>query len=283
MTIKSTINQEYLLSQIAKIFSTVVSLEVCKRSEILISESRPVGKALQANEKLYYNKYATAVCESLSVYLKKKKIKQFLLNRDKENDKSYDFILRGKEDVKISLNKKSIEVRDIIPQRLMKICGIRGNSTMHRTYTASYSEIVTNAYEKISEYERYSEIPDGRKTKYVIQPIRDLFVDTMAKKRKIAPVLFKHLFSETDRIVVDIKKTGFAVYDFSRQLEEPKSYNITTDDDDPSTLTISFDNDAVFRLQLRTNATAVKEHLSLKFNTAFENMDDICTVHSTVF
>lgn len=283
MTLKATINQEYLLSQIAKIFSTMVSLEVCKRSEILISENRSVGKALEANEKLYYNKYATAVCESLNVYLKKKKIKQFVLNRDKEKDKSYDFILRGKEDTKISLNSKSIEVKDIIPQRLMKICGIRGNSTMHRQYTASYAEITSTAYEKISRYERYSEIPDGKKNKYLIAPIRDLFVTTMTKKRKITPILFKHLFSETDRIVVDIKKTGFTVYDFSRQLEEPESYNITTDDDDPTSLTITFNNDAVFRLELRTNAVQVKEHLSLKFRTTFENMDDTCTVHSTVF
>jgi hypothetical protein len=165
----------------------------------------------------------------------------------------------------------------------MKICGARGNSNFHKTYTAAYSDIVTTAYEKISQHERYSEISDKRKEKYLILPVRDLFVETMERKRKIAPKLFEYLFSETDRIVVDIKKNGFNIYDFSRQMSVPKSYTITTDEESSDSLNIAFDNDASFQLQLRTNAVLIKEHISLKFRTTFDNMDELCTVCSTTF
>jgi len=251
----------------------------CVRTDVYINENKGTAEKLNAKEKLFYGKRSKEIADALIDYLKISLLK-VKLNPNRDGDKSHDFVLRSDDenDTKVSMRKNPL-VNGFIPMRLMKICGIRGNATVHRNYTAGYEKIITKAKSKISGYEKYSDIPEAKRDRYLILPVRDHFAETMTGKRKLVVALYNHLFAETDRIMIDNEARGFKMYDFSKTPKEPAVCHPEPSEEDPSLLTLRFSNKMVFQLQLRTNSSLIKEHISLKFTASIENLDDLFLVH----
>lgn len=271
---KKVINIDYLLSRVAAGFKKE-GLKVCKYSRALISDDYDELE-LSKGESVYYQEYAEAIVGYLSHTYRKVDLSDFRLNKDRKGVKTHDFVLSNSDDLSIpvSLQYKTLGINDLIPSRLMKICKLRGGTKPNRKYTEGYEAIETRAYSKISHYERFKDVPEEKLDAHLITPMRDLVVETLDKKKTLSANLYHYLMTDKDRLLFRLRKKGFDVYDFTRDIPDPTAHKIEVGRTDLNSFLISFNNECSFQLELRPNNPYIKEHISLKFRVSFENLDD---------
>lgn len=265
------IDNKILLHNLANTFDSSLGIKMSDETAKYIAKTKP--NKLSQDDKLYYTSYAVKLAQSLTEYIPK--INMFSVNMDITPESNFNFEIKSKQcgTKCISFSKPLSVIGDIIPKKLMKICKYRTNSKIHEEYTIAYKEICSKIYSKIKSKEKYSEISDDYKQKKIYKPIVELVAKILTKKRKCANNLYMHLLEENERILIKLCKKRFLIYDFGIELDEVKSFKLKSNDLDEIILT--FNNGAIFTLTLRTNATDIKEELSLKFHTKFNNMDDL--------
>ena len=235
--------------------------------------------SLSANDNMFfYTKYATILSEKI-VAISKKKISKFEITQDDDSVIMPEFtITYGKSSRRICLNHKDIRIANLIPKNLMKICGYRKNTTISKEFTESYSKLNDKVYSKIKSHSKYSEITPEKKESLIFKPVSQLLIDTISGKRKCSSNLFKHLFSETDRVVIRIYKSSFTIYDFSKDISETESFKMQLLENHDIILT--FKNGVEFKLSLQTNAPEIKDKLSLKYHVSIQNFDQLFSIDS---
>ena len=272
------VDQKLLLYSLAKTFNSVLGVDVCDDTLSYLKKITKTFNKLDTDEKMYYTKYSLSVAQSLMNYLKK--ISLFKLCVDSESEVVHDFTLKwGKNKLAyVSLSHNSINIKDIIPEKLMKICKYKRNTNICKAYTNQYDTICKKGYQRIKSKTKYSELSFKTKNKAMLEPVCELVVNTLSKKRKCAEHLYNHLFDEQDRIVFKLYKNRYTMYDFGKELDNVESFRMKLGSD--NVITITFNNKTSFNLCLQTNATEIKEHLSLKFHTNFTNMDELFAVEN---
>jgi hypothetical protein len=272
------INDKLLLYTLANTFNTTFGINICDDTKAYIKSKAKIFKKLDNNDKKYYAKYAIELGNGLMDYLEN--ITHFEINTDADNDIDHDFrLIWGEQNIAhISMSHNSINVKDIIPKKLMKICKYKGNTNTCKIYTQQYKKINDKNYDKIQNKNKYSELNVKTKTA-ILNPICNLVVTTLAKKRKCASNLYNHLFEESDRIVLKLYKNRFTIYDFGKDLDKVESFGMKLNQDNE--ILITFNNKTKFSLILHTNASLIKKDLSLKFHTNFKNMDELFAVKSS--
>ncbi len=273
------VNDKLLLYSLANTFNTSLGIAICNDTKAYIKSKSKEFNILDSSEKIYYSKYAIKLANSLFEYLEG--ICLFEINIDSEIEIIHDFRLTWKKNnvAHISMSHTGINIKNIIPEKLMKICKYKKNTNICKKYTTDYNKICDNAYKKIKAKDKYSELSEKTKNTVLLEPICSLFVDTLSLKRKSAENLYKHLFCETDRIVLKLYKNRFTMYDFGKELDEIKTYKLKLAHSNE--ITVTFNNGTIFVLTLHTNSTEIKEHLSLKYRTDFSNMDEIFAVKNS--
>lgn len=272
------IDETLLLCSLANTFHTTLGIEISDDTDKFIKSSSKKFNKLAVNEKIYYSKYSIQLAQSLMGYLKD--ITLFEINTDADNEIIHDFKLtcKKKNIVHICMSHISININDVIPRKLMKICKYKKNTNMYKMYTSKYESLINKGYQRIKKYDKYSEINDKTKNSTIIFPVRDLVLSTLSKKRKCAANLFNHLFNEQKRIVFHLYKNRFIMYDFRKKIDDVESFRMKLNQD--GNIVISFNNKTKFMLILQTNASKISANLSIKFHTDFKNMDELFAVAS---
>lgn len=267
------VDENLLLFSLANTFNTTFKINICADTKAFIKATGKKFDKLPNSEKVYYVKYSIKLAESLSDYLDD--IKLFEINTDPDHDIVHDFRLTwAKKNVAhISMSHKTINVKDVIPEKLMKICKYKRNTKICKAYTEKYKKINSNGYKKIKSKNKYSELSDKSKNSNLLGPICDLVLNTLSKKRKCASNFYDFLFAESDRLVLKLYKSRFTIYDFGKELVDVESFGMKLNPGNE--LLITFNNGVKFSLVLQTNASEIKEHLSLKFHTKIKNLDDL--------
>lgn len=275
--------QKLLLYSIAHTFNTVLGIEICEETKTFLIRKEKRFNKLTNDNKIYYMKYALQLVSKLTEKDISGEITKFELNVELKSDIDHHFrLIAGKEITHISMSHAQINVKDIIPKKLMKICKYKKNTNISKAYNESYKSISTTIYNKIQSKIKYSNISEKTKDSVIYIPMTDLFHNTLSKKRKCAPYLFKHLFNESDRIVLKLYKNRFCIYDFRKQLEYDPVESYKMKIDHPNKIMIIFNNDLKFTLTLLVNGSEIKEHLSLKFNTQFNDLEKFNIFSSSV-
>lgn len=270
-------NEELLLYSLINTFSSVLKIDVSSKTLKYLKSKKKDFSKLSSSEKMHYSKYSLEMSNKINDYLKK--ITFFELNTESDSNIVHDFRLTwGKDKIAyVSMCHKTININNLIPNKLMKICKYKRNTKICKAYEESYNEINLNGYNKIKSKVKYSKISAEKKSKYLLQPICNLVHETLSKKRKCAQHFYNHLFNESERIVFKVYKDRFIMYDFDNDVsQDVESYRMKVLED--NVLEITFSNNVKFNLTLRTNATEIKEHLSLKFVTKLENLDELFEV-----
>jgi len=275
------VNQKYLLYSLAKTFNSTLNVDICEDTKVYVKKVSKLFAKLDTDEKMYYTKYSLQLAQNFINYLGT--ITMFELNTDPDAEVDHEFRLvwKKKNIAHISMLHTSINTKDIIPEKLMRICKYKRNTNVCKEYTHQYKKINDKGYKKIQTKSKYSELSIKTKNKAILEPICDLTMATLSKKRKCANNLFNHLFNENDRIVLKLYKNRFTMYDFSTELPTVESFRMKHNPNNNEIL-ITFNNGAKFNLVLHTNASEIKEHLSIKFHTSFKNMDELFAVPNSV-
>uniref|UniRef100_A0A6C0LUP2 Uncharacterized protein n=1 Tax=viral metagenome TaxID=1070528 RepID=A0A6C0LUP2_9ZZZZ len=273
-----TIDTTYLLYFIINTFKTL-GISLCEDTQRYIKNVSKKFDEMEIDKKLYYSKYALQIVKNLNEYIEEIKILELNI-RSTDSTIIHDIRLISKIGTCcISLQHDTINIKDIIPNKLMKICKYKKNTDIAKKYTEMYEKINNIAFQKIKIEDKYSNLSDEVKESKIYRPLCNLIMDTLSKKRKCANNLYNHLFSEKDRIVLKLYKNRFVLYDFDKEHDEIKSFKINFTD--PNKLNISFNNGAYFELKIKTNAIEIKEHISVKFKTHFKNIDDMFAINSS--
>jgi len=278
---KNKFNTRVLLYCVATVFSETLSIDICEQTSIYLASLANKYNKLDPFYKIYYSKYAMQLVQKLTEYLEDVILFELKEEVDPEDANSdapvYDFCLITGKNKKnyVSIQHSTININHVIPNKLMNVCHLDKESSTAKAYNKSYNKINKAVYSKLRSYEKYSEVDPETIESLIYKPICDLVADTLSSNsKKLARQLYDHLFYETDRIVVQIFKTRFTVFDYSIRLaDECDDFDIEYIP--TNKLKISFNNGTVFVLTLSSGKGLVKEHLSVKFRTRFDNMYDL--------
>ena len=270
------VDEKLLLYNVANTFNTILAIDICDNTKAYLKSKAKSFAKLDTEQKMYYAKYAIQFAKSLMDYLEN--ITYFELNVDADHAIVHDFRLTWKKKniAHISMSHDSIITKDIIPEKLMKICKYKGNTNISKLYTQEYKKLNDKGYKRAQNKNKYSELSVKTKNSAILEPVCDLVMSTLSKKRKCAPNLYDYLFSESDRIVFKLYKNRFTLYDFGKDLEDVESFRMKLYGGNE--ILITFNNGTKFELVLKTNATEIKEHLSIKFHTNFKNIDELFAI-----
>lgn len=272
-----SVNKNLILYNLVNTLEGNFNVKLCKNFKNLQKEQLDNFNEIEIDQRFYYIRYGLQIAKCLMENYEN--FSKLELNNDSDHEIKHDFRLVWNDldkMVHISMDHRSITVRDIIPDKLMKICNYKGNTKICREYKESYAQLNKECYRSIRKKEKYSELTIKRRQKAIIEPFNDLLISTLSKKRKCARHLYSHLFDESERSVLKLYKNRFTLYDFSKDIGEVDSFRmkLTTD----NLISIIFNNKAKFQLSLQTNASHIKKHISLKFHTDFKNIDDFFAV-----
>lgn len=278
-----SVDTKYLLCGLINAFSNTLGVALSKETKKYADKMGGKFEKLSKEDRKYYNKYGDQLANQLFDYIKG--IKKFAINLE-DGEIIHDFrLINGKGKVfPVSLKRETVSIRNIIPNRLMKICKYNGNTNMCKNYNKTYTKLEKSIYDESvdkAKNGRYSDLSDKFKDKHIYKPVTDLFVDTLSKKRKCAPSLYDYIFNDGGRLVVYTYKNKFSVYDFmlADKWEVAESCRIKRLD--TNRVSVEFNNKACFILELKTNGTDIQEHVSLKFNIKFKNMNKLlCAVEN---
>ena len=271
-----SIDKDILLYSLANTCDTVLHIKICKHTKEFINSKKNDFMDLDSEEKLYYSNYAIKLAKELVNYLEK--VVLFEIRCDEENEIDYDFklSLQNKDIVPISMSHLNVNIRNLIPEKLMKFCKYSKRTKVCKHYISEYNKICEECYEEIKSETRYNNLEEKTKIEFIFDPVCELIMESISKKRKCSIHLYNHLFDEEDRIVLKLYKNKFIIYDFGIELETVESHKMIFEK--PNTILIEFNNGTKFKLVLFTNSNEIKQHISLKFHTRFMNMDKIFAV-----
>lgn len=270
------VDNELLLYSLAYTFKTIVGTDICAATDEFLRSNQSTFEELCMDDKMYYTKYAMQLAQHLVDYVGAISLFEIWIE-DESMDILHDFRLIHKKKITyICMSHNRIGTRDVIPEKLMKICKFKKNTTINKAYREVYDEITKSGYKKIKSKKKYSNLPYKLKRNILYKPLCQLVLTTLAKKRKCTANLFHHLFEESDRIVLKLYKNRYVIYDFSIKINEPTSYRMEQVDD--NSISVAFNNGAIFMLCLQTNGTEIRQHLSLKFHNDFVNINDIYAI-----
>uniref|UniRef100_A0A6C0C9Y2 Uncharacterized protein n=1 Tax=viral metagenome TaxID=1070528 RepID=A0A6C0C9Y2_9ZZZZ len=250
---------------------------LCTRTMLLQKKMIKKFGQLEIDEKLYFNKYASHVAGGLFNYLGDIN----LYETNNIDEELHDIRLstdNGESFYYISLSHADIKIKDIIPDKLAKIYNFKKKSDNHDTYTEEYDKLNKKMYKQVRSFDKFSEVPTETKNDELFEPTCDLVLSVIDDNQERAKYLYSHLFSEDDRIVLKLLKSRFVIYDFGIKTVKHIT-SCETEKEDQNKIILTFNNQTNFILTLGTNASDVKEHISLKFKTKFKNMDGIYCVH----
>lgn len=270
------LNNKLIIYGLAKYLNSFCNVELCNATANYVKKKSKIFQNLEISERTYITNYALNLANGLISYLGE--IKAFELNDTDDHEIIHDFrlIYKKKSTAYISIDHLGIGTKDIIPEKLMKICKFKKNSNIAKSFLSEYDEITNEIYKKIKDYEKYSDVSDKVKRNSIYKPICNLLIDSIGTKRKCAQQLYNHLFPESGRIMIKLYSSRFIIYDFGKQTKEITSYKMKLVSNNE--VEIVFNNGASFLLRLRTNSPEIKKHISIKFKTTFTNMDDIFSV-----
>lgn len=271
------IDNHLLLYALANTFKVTLGTKTCDATSNMLKKQNEIFNSIKVSEKLYYSKYAMQIAQNLIAYLGQIDLFELNVLDEDEEDKSdinHDFRLHYDDNVThICMFHNNICIRNIIPEKLMKICKYKRNTNVNKYYTSKYDKIMKHGYKKISKFRKYSNIPENKKSQVLYKPLCDLIITTLSKKRKCSQNLFNYLFTETDRIVLKLYKNRFVIYDFGIDVGTADSFKMKMLTN--STISIIFNNGAKIILSLQTNGSQIKQHMSLKFHCNFQNIDEL--------
>lgn len=245
-------------------------LSLCKRTNNFIEIVKEEYEKIKPHEKIEYGSYSLIIIKKL--HDNYGLTKSISISDDIAED---EIILRfcmtfergfdGKK-IEVTFDYRDIEIYDVQPKRLPIICGYQKGDSVTTIYNKKYKEINDNAYNEIGTYGKYIVIPKNVKDEHVYEPIVDLVVETLNTHKKCAPKLYQSIFKEDARIILKLFRRKYAIYDFSTKPvpEIPTSLEAKKMCDDR--LEVAFNNNRTFEFRLNTNATEIKEMLSLKFD-----------------
>lgn len=268
-----SVDQHVFSFCLANVFKTM-GTTLC--AETLSSQKKmsKVFEELEMDERLYYNKYATSVATELFGYLGN--IDLFETN-EKEND-GYHLRLSvddGETYSYVSLSHKDVAINDIIPTNLGTVLNFKKKSGSLEGFKEKYAALNKKMYKEVKYFDKFSEIPDESKMDDLFEPTCKFIKNVIEENQDRAKFLYKHLFDEEERIVIKLLKSRFVIYDFGiKTIKHINSCDVEIDEDDKNKLLLEFNNGAKFCLTLGTNASEIKEHISLKYKTKYTNMND---------
>lgn len=274
------VDEKLLLYCLANTFNSTLGVNICDNTKKYVKSKSDIFGKIDISEKLYYAIYAIQLAKCLMDYLNN--VSLFEINIDADNEIVHDFKLTWDDNkiAHICMSHNSINIKDIIPEKLMKICKYKGNTNICKNYLQEYRRINDDGYKKIRYKTNFSELSEKIKNTAILDPVCNLVINAIHKKRKCAANLYDYLFGESDRIVFKLYKNRFTMYDFGIELDDVESYRMKLYPGNQ--IEIFFNNKTKFLLTLQTNAAKIKEHLSLKFHTNFKNIDELFSVNSSI-
>jgi hypothetical protein len=259
---------DILLYYVYKSFDTLQCGTLSKTTKKYIEDKENIIIALDQESKKYYFNYATRITMlMLEYYGQIHKI--CAIENEEEKMVNFTIFYGDNMTTGISLDHKTINIKNILPERLLKFCKIDKCSETAAIYNEKYEIMSNEIYKRIKKYTKYSDISREDK-KWMCNKTSDLFMDVLSDKREYIMNLYNHIFNEMNRLVIKTFSNRFYMYDFAVHYDKPTDYEIQID---AGVITIIFDNEFEFTLTPMTNGTQVKRHISMKFNTKFINMD----------
>jgi len=180
-----------LLHNIALTLHTTLSIKTNAYTLSFIKSDS--ASSLDTADKLYYSKYSVQLTQHLINHLGDIEYFELIDSTSDANklDKTidYDIILKSadKRQFYISLSYKSIKVKNLMPDKIMKVCKYKRNSKIYKAYTGALTKINNSAYHKIKNSEKYSDISEATKTSIIYSPVCELVMQTLGKKRNVQP------------------------------------------------------------------------------------------------
>lgn len=269
------LEENLVLYGLINAFHHLLKIKISNESKKFLDKELAQFINLDPAEKIYYAEYAMRLAAELAKYLGE--IRKLELNVDDDAEVIHDLRLySGETTYYVSISHRSINIRNIIPEKLMKICQYKKSTNISRAFHSEYEDINNSGYEKVHSYEKYSQVPDHLKNKAIYKPLCNMIMNLLSKKRKCAENLFNYLFQEPNRIVLKLHRNRFVIYDFGTPLDKVKSFKMKLISSNE--ISITFNNHCEFLLTLHTNGKKIKKRLSLKFHTQFTNLDEIFSV-----
>jgi len=276
------IDEQLILYALAKSFKNTFSVKLSKTTIQYINDNTKKYNKQSSKNKIYYTKYGMSLAQSLTEYMDDIILFDITAQPDTDTDSDseiiYEFALKQQNDdvTQISFTHTNIAARNVIPNKLMKICKYKRNTNVSKQYTTKYDKLNKHIYNKYHNLLKYSSIKDSQKSNNIYEPICDLVYNTLSKKRKCASHLYNYLFAESEQIVLKLYKNRFVIYDFTISQDNIQSYRMKRIS--LNELSIKFNNNLKFNFILKTNAYDIKENISLKFHVRVANVDEVYAV-----
>jgi hypothetical protein len=267
------LDRKLLLYSLADAMDRTLGIVLCDNTKEYLGRYKKKFIQLEQSKKIYYSSYGLNLAKSLTEYFKQ--VSNFELNVDSDHEIDHDFRLTyfKKHTAYVSMSHYGINTRNIIPEKLMKICRYKKNTNICKEYSAQYKKICIKAFKKLQNKKKYSAVNEKTKRATLMTPICQLVVDTIGKKRKCAQCLYQYMFAEEDRVVLKLYKNRFKMYDFGIDLPAVEGFKMKLVAE--NRIQITFNNGSQFQMTLHTNSSDIKKHISLKFHNTFKNMDDL--------
>ncbi len=145
-----SVDRDILLYHIVSTFDTIVSTDLCKNSKKLLKDA---NLDLSVQDKIYYTNYSLKIVQKLVEHVTNDlslKIKGIEINTEENHEVVHDFriICSKNHFIHVSMNHKSINVNDIIPEKLMKICGYKKNQICIKLIRQNIKKFVKDLIKK---------------------------------------------------------------------------------------------------------------------------------------
>jgi len=157
MTGNFKFNTKFLLYTVSTTFSANLECEICEQTSVFLNKYSKKYAKLDASDKIYYSKYAIQLVQKLTEYLEQ--INRFRM-KEEDDDAAYDFCLITGNNKKnyVSLQYSTLNLNNVVPNKLTKICHCDKDSIVTKSYDKSYNVINKDVYSEFSCYDKYIDI-----------------------------------------------------------------------------------------------------------------------------
>lgn len=270
--VRKKIDYRLLVINLIKMFKTISNIQVGKNAKkLLVSETD--DDYSDESIKIYYMTYSLKLVDTLRSHVSNITAIDIPNNYGTFTD-AYTLILTSDDDnITVEIGKNMPVLKDIIPDKLMKICKYQGNSNVSKKYKPEYKQLNDKIYSRLSKkYDKYSDISQEKKDIILYEPFVDLFISSLVKKRKCAQHLYNHIITFEPKLLIITRHNNYELYDFTKISELGDNPSFRLKKIDKNSINITFNNNFKFRLVLHSNATNINQHLSLKYHITFVNV-----------
>lgn len=277
------IEENILMYSIVFSLTNNLAINVCQKSKNLLTYHNTSYNNLQSPEKIYYSKYAMKILEKITGYMEN--VSYFEFNDDFESEIQHNFKITWGPDVEkiitpVSLYGETINIVNILPEKIMQYCKQDSESEICIEFEKNYEKLMSNLRNKIIKREESEKLHISKKTELISNSVYKLIIDTLKQMQHCALHLYNHIFSENNRIVFNIAKNKFRMYDFENpELNDVTSFKIGMDPE-KKCIILEFNNEVAFLLTLKMRDSQIKERISLELVTKMVNIDKKFMVQS---